>query len=351
MKINLFGDFKEENRVSINNCADDHLHYLKKYSSNDINLIIPQFNNFFGQNNLGFRSNRYFFYPRLVKKIQFVDIAHIVDHQYAHLVKYINSKIKIITVHDLIPEIFSKFLKKNPYLLRYSLKHLKYFDKIITVSKNTKADIIKHTDCPENKIKILYQTAKNFFNTTAINKLEVLKSFNLPIEPIKILITGKTFYKNTETSLKILTKLLEKNIDVIFVHLNGGELNYLYKNKIFKINHCSKEDVAKLYKVIDILLFPSLYEGVGLPCLEAMLTGVPIVCSNNSSIPEIVGDAALMCDAKNVDGFVNNIIQLLNNKNLYNQKKQQGIERAKMFSDNEKYTKDLLTIYQDLLKI
>jgi alpha-1,3-rhamnosyl/mannosyltransferase len=103
--------------------------------------------------------------------------------------------------------------------------------------------------------------------------------------------------------------------------------------------------------VIDILLFPSLYEGVGLPCLEAMLSGVPIVCSNNSSIPEIVGDAALMCDAKNVDGFVNNIIQLLNNKNLYNQKKQQGIERAKMFSDNEKYTKDLLTIYQDLLKI
>jgi alpha-1,3-rhamnosyl/mannosyltransferase len=103
--------------------------------------------------------------------------------------------------------------------------------------------------------------------------------------------------------------------------------------------------------VIDILLFPSSYEGYGMPCLEAMLSGVPIVCSNNSSIPEIVGDAGLMCDAENGDGFVNNIIQLLNNKNLYNQKKQQGIERAKIFSDNEKYTKNLLTIYQDVLKI
>ena len=351
MKINLFGNFKEENRTSMDNYADDHLYFLKKYSSNDINSIIPKFNNFFGQNNLGFRLNRYFFYPQLVKKIQFADVAHIVDHQYAHLVKYINSKIKIITVHDLIPEIFSKFLKKKPYLLRYSLKHLKYFDKIIATSKNTKTDIMKYTDCSENKIKVLYQTAKDFFNTASINKLDLLKNFNLPIEPIKILITGKNFYKNTETSLKILTKLLEKNINVIFVHLGGEQLNYLHKNKIFKINHCSKEDVARLYKVIDILLFPSLYEGYGMPCLEAMLSGVPIVCSKNSSIHEIVGDAALMCDAENVDCFVNNIIQLLNNKNLYNQKKQQGIERAKIFIDAENYTKDLVNIYQDLLKI
>ena len=61
MKINLFGNFKKENRTSMNNYADDHLHFLKKYSTNDINLIIPQFNNLFGQNNLGFRLNRYFF--------------------------------------------------------------------------------------------------------------------------------------------------------------------------------------------------------------------------------------------------------------------------------------------------
>ena len=116
------------------------------------------------------RHARYISYPNQVKKIVSHDIAHICDHQYAHLVNFINSKVKIITVHDIIPIIFEKKLKKNPLLLKYSLNKLKMFDKILTVSESTKKDLLKYTDCPDEKIEVVMESIENYFDTKSIDK-------------------------------------------------------------------------------------------------------------------------------------------------------------------------------------
>ena len=114
------------------------------------------------------RIARYFSYPNQIKKLPMYDITHIGDQSYSHLVNHFKSKVKILTINDLIPLVFEKKLKDvyNPtgkgtnkrlkYLFRYSAKHFKYFDRIIAISENTKKDILKYSDCEESKISVIH---------------------------------------------------------------------------------------------------------------------------------------------------------------------------------------------------
>jgi len=95
-------------------------------------------------------------------------------------------------------------------------------------------------------------------------------------------------------------------------------------------------------------LFPSIYEGYGLPTLEAMKSGVPVVCSNSSSLPEIVGDAALISSYADVNFFSDVIYKLLTDQQLYNQQKREGIRRAEIFNIS-KYANDLINLYKNSL--
>lgn len=106
-----------------------------------------------------------------------------------------------------------------------------------------------------------------------------------------------------------------------------------------------REELPKIYKVCKLLFFPSIYEGFGLPLLEAMQCGIPIVCSNNSSIPEVVGNTAIKNDHNNIEGFVKDILSLLNNKKLYLLKRQDALDRTKIF-DISKFHNRLIDIYR-----
>ncbi len=355
MKINIFLNFIEDQRISMNTVGQLTADYLKKYSNNcTVNTFLPTtglLERFVPLDIWKMRVARYFTYPRVVKNLETVDISHIIDHQYAHLVHKINSKVKIVTVHDLVPLIFTKLLKKNPYLVKHSLSHLKFFDKVIAVSHNTKADILKHTDCPKDKIEVMHFPVEEFFNITTSNNEKICEKFKLPINKKKILVVGKSFYKNLDTSLEVFKNLIDRNIDVALIKLgNFGDIKIedRYKDKIFQITNLTRQEVSEIYKITDILLFPSICEGYGLPTLEAMKSGVPVVCSNSSSILEIVGDAALISNYADVSFFTDSIYKLLTNQQLYNQKKLEGIRRAEIFNIS-KYTNDLINLYKSSL--
>ena len=355
MKINIFLNFIEDQRISMNTVGQLTADYLKKYSNNcTVNRFLPTIGTlerFVPSDIWKMRVARYFTYPRVVKNLETVDISHIIDHQYAHLVHKINSKVKIVTVHDLVPLIFTKLLKKNPYLVKHSLSHLKFFDKVIAVSHNTKADILKHTDCPKDKIEVMHFPVEEFFNTSIINSKQICEKFKIPVNQKKILVVGKSFYKNLDTSLEVFKNLIDRNIDVALIKLgNFGDIKIedRYKDKIFQITNLTRQEVSEIYKITDILLFPSICEGYGLPTLEAMKSGVPVVCSNSSSILEIVGDAALISNYADVSFFTDSIYKLLTNQQLYNQKKQEGIRRAEIFNIS-KYTNDLINLYKNSL--
>jgi glycosyltransferase involved in cell wall biosynthesis len=108
-----------------------------------------------------------------------------------------------------------------------------------------------------------------------------------------------------------------------------------------------EEDLPLIYNLASIFLFPSHYEGFGLPPLEAMKSGVPVLASNNSSLPEVVGEGGLMFGDDDTDRFVDNIIKLIIDKDFYNELKSKAIKQAAKFSP-EKQMPKLIDIFNSL---
>ena len=352
LKIKYYLNFAEDKRVSMNIYANNLINYHrnnhKSFSTDFFQPKMSAFSKILYNEKWKMRYARYISYPHQVKKIQTHDIAHVCDQQYAHLVDYLKSKIKIITVHDIVPIIFQKELKKNPFLFKQSLKKLKYYDKVLTVSHSTKKDLIKYTDCPEDKIEVVMESIENFFNSKEIDKESICLKYNIPQHCKKILITGNIFYKNNNLSYNVLEKLIKCDENIFFIHIGSGKSkNYLPKyidKHIIKIPFLKRAELPEIYKICDLLFFPSIYEGFGLPLLEGMSCGLPVVCSNNSSIPEIVGDAALISDSNNLEKFLSNILDILRNKKLHFELVNKSLNRSKLF-DEKKIMNNITNIY------
>lgn len=356
MKIIYYSNFDEENRVSMNAFAEKLTNNQRNiYQQGEIELYKPKIN--YISNSIlpdlwKMRYARYISYPNQIKKLPLHDISHVCDHQYGHLYSHLNGKLKFITVHDLVPLIFHKKLKKNPILNKYSLSKLKYFTKVLAVSENTKRDILKFTDCPESKIEVINNHIENFFDNSPIDQNHILKKFNIPFNKKKILITGSIFYKNHEVSYKVLENILKTNNDIIFIHIGSNKENNIPNNladKIIRIPFIERKEIPNIYKICDILFFPSIYEGFGLPLLEAMSCGIPVVCSDKSSIPEVIGEDALLSDCNNVEKFTADILNILNNKEFYLSMVTKSLQRAKKFNV-ERFYNNINRIYKEELK-
>jgi glycosyltransferase involved in cell wall biosynthesis len=355
MRIKYYLNFIEDYRPSMDQYAQQLIDYQKNNFKNiDIGSYQPKLSSLsklFFSDIWKLRYSRYVSYPHQSKKLAKHDIAHICDQQYAHLYPYLNSKLKFITVHDLVPLVFQKRLNNNPRLFKFSLNSLKFFTKVFAISNNTKKDIIKYTDCPEDKIEIIDRSADPFFNNDPIDRT-IAKKYNIPENKKKILISGNIFYKNNQTSYKVLEKLNELNNDFVLLHIGSGNKKNTYSKKlesnIIRLPFVKREELQNIYKLADILLFPSMYEGFGMPILESMSCGTPVVCSNNSSIPEIVGDSALTSDYDDVNSFTKNILNLFSNNELYKKMVDKGLSRSKLFSRNKFHNK-LIDIYRNEL--
>ena len=371
MKINHLTPFVEEKQLSRIEYVIDLIKFQKNYSPKlEVSEYIPKINKLLNllPEPWKMRFARYVAYPLQLKKLPHFDVTHVADQAYGHLAKSIKSKVKIITVNDLIPLVYEKKLHKtlyNPsgkgsekrkrYFFHYSAKHFKFFDRVIAISNNTKNDILNFTDCEESKISVIHTNIPPpYFNSTPIDKEKICNKYRLPIKPKKILISGTAFYKNNITSMKVLENLVNKNIDVIIVWIGHNQddfrkitkVNYL--EKIFPMPIVDKYDLPSIYKTCDIVLFPSLYEGMDTISLEGMRCGIPVVCSNTSSFPEIAGNGALMCNPTDDIEITNNILKLFENKEFYKKKVGEGFARAKLF-DYEKMHQKIINLYKEEL--
>ena len=352
MKINYYLSFKEEKRLSMDEYGEELFNFQKKnfknLSINNFRPNIGYLNNLIPTLKFKMRYARYISYPNQIKKLPIHDIAHICDQQYAHLYKHLNSKLKFITVNDLVPIVLENQTKHNAKLLKFSLSKLKFFDHIIAISETTKKDILKYTDCPENKISVLMRAVdSSLFNKRQINEKKVCDYYNLPLKKIKILIEGNIFYKNNETAFKTLRELLKINSEIIFLKIGGkSNLNNFtdLKNKVFDLPFIKKDKLHEVYKICKLFFVPTIYTGGSLPILEAMKCCTPIVCSNTDSIMEVVQDAALTCEPFDIGTFVKNINEMINNKNLCSEMKKKAFERSKLFQI-ENFHKSLIDIY------
>lgn len=254
-------------------------------------------------------------------------------------------KKSILIVHDCLPFLKGKGkLPLKPRIVpRFTFKPaLKNSRGIIAVSYNTKKDIIRLFNVKKEKIKVIYEGVSDRYKPMEKSDLGKIKEkYALPenfilnvgtLEPRKNL-------KRLIKAYSLLPKSLKDKYKLVIVGKKGWYYEDIFETvkklnleeKILFTGYVPDEDLPYIYNLSEIFVYPSLYEGFGLPLLEAMACGIPVITSNTSSLIEIGKESAILVNPKNVVELKNAIKLLLENKELRESLKKKGIERAKKF--------------------
>jgi len=286
-------------------------------------------------------------YDSFASRMQPFDVFHPTYYSKTSLYRTAG-KPMVITIHDMIDERFHRGKAEYEKIISLRAKHINQADKIIAVSENTKNDLIELCGLASNKIETIYHG--NSFNLN-------IERFSLPktIDQQYLLYTGKRYaYKNFDRFLQSIMPIMQANKDLWLVCAGGGafknaELNQL---NMLQLNHRviyqpihDNDQLASLYNHAQCLVYPSLYEGFGLPIIEAFACGCPVITSAGSSTSEIAGDAAVLINPNNTDDMTQKIQEVINNEALQNQLVQLGHHRSHLFNW-DKTANQTLKLYQ-----
>jgi len=272
---------------------------------------------------------------------------------------FTDSKI-VITIHDLIPILYpdTYTMIDRTYWRHVLPLFAKTAEQIITVSESTKNDLVSLLNIDETKVSVTPLGIDNRYKKPLKDNIMTINRYYLPDQYILYVGTLQP-RKNLATLIYAFYKLKQvKQIKHKLVIV--GKKGWLY-NDIFKLvnkfniasevkftGYVPDEDLPYLYNAADLFVYPSFYEGFGLPPLEAMACGTPVITSNTSSLPEVVGDAGIMVDPYDVDGLAQAMYEVLTNDDLREDLIKKGIERAKMFSW-EKTARETLKVYESVV--
>lgn len=262
-----------------------------------------------------------------------------------------NKEIKnIITIHDLFHKIdknYQQFYYRK-YLDFFLPKSIKESSTILTVSENTKKDIIKFYSVPKDKIHVIYEAADEMFQPRSLDekyRQRLISRYNLP--SIFILYVGMIENRKNIVGILKIADILQRNrrdIKTVLIGGSGFGFGQIYReikkrNNIYYLDYIRGEDLPYLYNLARIFLFPSFYEGFGLPPLEAMQSGLPVLASKTSSLPEVIGDGGIMHNPEDHKSFAQDIIKLLEDKDFYDRIRRKGINQAQKFNWRESANK------------
>ena len=267
---------------------------------------------------------------------------------------------KIHTIHDLAflhpeyKEYFPPELLKE--LVDFTLPRVRESHYLIAVSENTKRDIISHFQVPGERIAVIgHGFDNNIFNTDIEERREICGRFSIT-EPFIVSVGVLQPRKNFQRLIKAFFSLKKTyNIPHKLVIVGGRAWQYeeiedlpqslgIMKEVIFT-GYLPAEDLSYLVKNADLFVLPALYEGFGIPVIEAMACGVPVVAANAGSLPEVLGDAGLQFDPYSVDDIANRMRQALNSTTLKEELVRRGLERARNFSW-EKAARETLEVFK-----
>ncbi|HAW59525.1 MAG TPA: glycosyltransferase family 1 protein [Bacteroidales bacterium] len=265
----------------------------------------------------------------------------------------------IITVHDLIPVLFPKEVKLGYHLFfRVFLpRTLKSADRIIVDSNHTKEDLSAHYNISKDKITVIYLAADPRYRLLDEDRIHNVKDkYGIKL-PYILYVGSMERRKNIPLLLKAFLEV-KNNIPhkLVIVGSKGKHFNsitklvhdYNLQDDVIFTGRVPDEDMPSIYNLAELFVYPSLYEGFGLPPLEAMACGCPVITSNVSSLPEVVGDAGILIDPNNVNELSCAIYKALTDVEFKNSLKLKGLERANMFSWR-KFAEETASIYEEFI--
>ena len=290
-----------------------------------------------------------------------------------HILPLIHPKNSVVTIHGLEYKYFSEYYPRlHRIYLRFSTKYaLKQVRKIIAVSENTKQDLIKLYGGDTSKIEVVHHGIINppqpSFKKEGVEKDSslfkgrlggIFKEGEREVRRPYLLYIGRIEQKKNIEGILEAYRILKEKYQIPHQLVLAGAPGYGYekikfqvssfKFQVLQLGYVSDEEKWCLLSNADIFLFPSFYEGFGLPVLEAQTTGVPVVTSFNSSLPEIAGEGALFVNSKNPVQIAQAVKNIIDDKNLRDKLVQAGYENVKRFSWEKcaRETLKILTNYE-----
>ncbi|MDH5544296.1 MAG: glycosyltransferase family 4 protein [Gammaproteobacteria bacterium] len=288
-----------------------------------------------------------------------IDIFHGLSHELPYGIHKRTQIRSVVTVHDLLflkhPE-FHKWVDRKIYMrkLRYACQAA---DKIVAVSEQTKRDLQEYLSIAPEKISVVYQSCdqKFFDDSLVVDSQDVYSKFGLPQNFI-FYVGALTESKNLDSLLQAYASFASRTDCSLVLAGNGSYKKSLQASaaklglseKVFFPGYIPNEDLPQLYKAAKLFVYPSLYEGFGIPIIESMCMGTPVIASTGSCFTETGGDAAALVDCSDVDTLARSITEIVNNADLAQEMIDQGKVHTRKFQPKV-CAENMMSVYQGLL--
>lgn len=272
---------------------------------------------------------------------------------------------KVITIHDLIPHLFPAYFGEwNINIMKQIMTCVARDTYPICISESTKNDLCEATGVSPDRVFVvpLAAAAEKFYQVRDNEEIErTLKKYNISIHK-RYLLSLATLEprKNIERTIRSFLKLIQQqkidDLNLILVGTKGWNFETIFeeiktnpflKDRIIVTGFVEDKDLAAIYSAALAFVYPSLYEGFGLPPLEAMQCGTPVISSTRSSLPEVIGDAGILVDPTDEDAIADAMLQLYNDKKLRLALSEKSLEQAQKFSW-DKFTEQHVHIYRQV---
>jgi glycosyltransferase involved in cell wall biosynthesis len=256
----------------------------------------------------------------------------------------------VVTIHDCIHLMFPQYLP-NRVALGYARTSIRLAarraTRVLTVSESSKRDILRFVDTEPDKIDVIYNAYDERFGVEPREEDVVRVRERYQLHDEFVLYAGNVKpHKNLERLIEAFDRVRKRGLDHLKLVIIGDEISKytslrraVHKHQLHKyvrfLGYLPEETLAVMYRLAGVFVFPSLYEGFGLPPLEAMASGTPVVTSNVSSLPEVAGDAAVLVDPYDADSIAGGIEHVLTDETVRRALRRKGVARAKQFSWEE----------------
>jgi len=265
-------------------------------------------------------------------------------HMPTGIIPYWSPSPMVLTILDTVlfqmPERFPAWQRR--YFQAMGPRSARQADRILTISEQSKRDIIRQFKVAPEKVTVTYLAAGPEFRPLPRENIAAVRSLYGLDERFILTVGAIEPRKNLDRLFEAYAKLRSKGLPYQLVHV--GPKGWLQEDLIVKIDQLSLQesvrflgllplaDLVAVYNAASLFVYPSLYEGFGLPVLEAMACGCPVVTANTSSLPEVAGDAAVLVDPYQVDAIAQGIGEVLENTNLAAELRERGWQQAQRFS-------------------
>lgn len=270
----------------------------------------------------------------------------------------------ITTIHDLkylaIPGFFPRYSRLKRLVLMLMMGYaVRRSDLIISVSQSTRYDLFRFFGVPAEKVKVVYEGVSEIFYQSPAQKhvTRVRNKYGLE-RPYFLFVGERRPHKNIERlveAFEMANTILGNQFDLVIVGKKYADFQAVdlkiesspQRHNIRLLDYVADEELPVLYHLATGFVFVSLYEGFGLPLLEAMASATPVICSNTTSLPEVAGGAALMVSPDNVGQIAEAMVRIATNQDLREEFAQLGRKRAEMFTW-QKAAAEVLNIYHQV---